>query len=190
MFIALQMKIRITSCNRLESGTGQPVEITDVNIPAPYFSSETKNEGNDVILELSINGSLIPANLNRSRDVLIVHTTSAEVPALQFIIEWNVMPVIVASPERIIWNGDAGTEFRTVVSLRHLVGKTFKITGIHSTSPCIRTFDKTQDSATEHKLEVVMAADAKVGMYREKLTVTLDDPEQNALEVDIVAVLR
>ena len=54
---------------------------------------------------------------NKGRDTLIFHTTSKEIPTLQFIIEWDTISAITASPKRVVWNGYAGTELLTVVSL-------------------------------------------------------------------------
>jgi hypothetical protein len=179
-----------SSTIRLESGNEKPVEVTDVVIPVPYISCEAQREGNDIILNLAINGQSIPKHSNRGSDTLAVHTTSQEVPALQFHIEWDTLSEIIASPKRIVWNGDAGTELRATVTLSHSGGKAFKILGIQFTSPYLKTENVNKDSAAEHKLDVVMAPNAKAGMYHEKLIMKLDGSEQNELEIGVAAVLR
>jgi len=175
---------------RLESGTEFPVEVTEILIPVPYITCEAHNEENDVILDLSLNGQLVPKHSIRGRDTLVVHTTSKEVPTLQFVIGWDVIPEITASKKRVIWDGTAGTERRTAITLVHSGGKPFKILDIISTSAFVQVSDFLKTSAVEHTLDVIMVENAKSGMYRERLTVILDDPEQGELDVEVIAVLR
>ena len=175
---------------RLESGMESPVEITAVKNSAPYITCEIQREGNDVLLNLSINGQLIPKQSNKGRDTLFVHTTSVEVPSLQFFVEWDMMPEITASHKRIAWSGEVGSELRTNVSLSHSGGKSFKILDVTSTSPYVKVPSFAKNSTSKHEFDVTMVAEAKAGMYYEKLTIKLDDPEQSELEISIAAVLR
>ena len=175
---------------RLESGNEMSVEVTEINIPVPFITCEAQSEGNDVVLNVSINGQLIPKQSNRGSNVLTVCTTSKEVPILNFVVEWDATATIVASSKYIIWNDHAGKELRTAVSLTHTGGKAFKILDIATTSPYVQVPDFPKISATEQKFDVVMASDAKTGMYRENLVIKLDDPEQGEVEIGVVAVLR
>ena len=179
-----------SSTIRLESGNEQPVVVTDVKVPVPYLFCETHQEGNDVILNVTINGQLIPKQNSRGIETLVVQTTNEKYPALQFSVQWDALSAITASQNRIVWNGTAGNELRTTISLNHSGGKVFRVLGAESTSPFIKAVILSKNSATEHKLDVVMTAEAKAGMYHEKLTVKLDDPEQSELEIGVAAVLR
>ena len=179
-----------SSTIRLESGNERPVVVTDIKIAVPYISSKTQQEGNDVILNVTINGRLIPKQSNYGMETLIVHTTNEMIPRLQFIIQWDALSTITASHKRIIWNDFAGKELRTTVSLSHSGGKPFKILGIESTSPFIKAINLSKNSVTEHKLDVIMTAEAKAGMYHEKIILKLDDSEQKELEIAIATVLR
>jgi hypothetical protein len=180
----------VSSTIRLESGTDKHVEVSEVKIPVPYITCETQSEGNDVILNLSINGQLIPKERLKGSDTLTIRTTSKEIPTLQFVIEWDTMSVITASYKRIAWNGKAGVEMRTPISLNHSGGKAFKILDTQSTSPYLKVSGITKSSATEHKFDVIMTTQTKAGMYHEKLIIKLDDPEQSELEISVAAVLR
>ena len=60
-----------SSSIRLESGSSQPVGVTDASIPnAPYLSCDTHIEGSDVVLNVSIDGRLVPKESSCGTDVL------------------------------------------------------------------------------------------------------------------------
>jgi hypothetical protein len=175
----------------LVSGTDSPVTVTKVEIEnAPFLSYAAKQEGNDVALDVTINGKLIPRETNRRIELMTVHTTSRKVPTLLFRVQWDVPSPIAATPSRIVWTGAQGKELKATVTLSHTNNKPFKILGIESTTPNIKTVSGRKDSAAEHQFEVIMGADAKAGMYNERLTVRLDDPDLATLEINIAAVLR
>jgi hypothetical protein len=175
---------------RLESGNGQPVVIKEIQTPGPYITCETQKDGDDIIMNIKMNGQLIPKHQTKASDVLTVNTTSKKVSKIPITIEWNTQSVITTSLKRIIWNGNAGNELRTAVILNHSYGKSFSILGVKSTSPYIEAVNLSKNSAAEHKFDVIMTSKAKAGMYQEKLILRLDDPEQRELEIGIAAILR
>jgi hypothetical protein len=182
----------ISKTIRLESGDGQPIIVTDAKIPgAPYLVCNPQKDGNDVILNISLDGKLLPPKSSQGTDNLAVRTTSKKAPVLHFQIHWDVQPTILAAPEWVTWLGEkAGKELRAAIALRHPQGKHFKILDAKASSSVIRAAGITKGSAAEHKFEIVMSAKAKAGAYREILTLKLDDPEQQSMEIPIVAVLQ
>jgi len=132
-FNALSRYTSASSTIRLESGNEQPVAVTGVKITVPYLLCETQQEANDVILNVTINGQLIPKQDNRGMETLIVHTTNEKIPTSQFSVQWDALSVITPSPKRIVWNGTAGNELQAKVSLNHSGGKAFKIFRTEST---------------------------------------------------------
>ena len=176
---------------RLESGSGQPVVVTDASFPnAPYLTCNPQKEGNDVILNVSIDGQLIPKENNRGVNILTVRTANSKIPVLQFNIQWDVRVSIIASHNRIIWTGAHGKEYRTTITLRHTDDEPFRILDAESTSSLVKTVGLSKDRASVHKFDVVLSAEAKTGGYRELLTLKLDDPKQNELEIAIAVALR
>jgi len=177
---------------RLESGDGQPIVVTDAKIPgAPYLSCNPQKNGNDVILNISLDGRLLPAKLNSGTDNLAVRTTSKKTPVLHFQIHWEVQPAIIAEPEWVTWLGEpAGKELRAAVTLKHPQGRSFRILDAKTSSSVIRASGITKNRLAEHKLEIVLSAKAKAGAYREVLTLKLDDPEQQSIEIHVVAVIK
>jgi len=175
----------------LESGNEKPVVVTSVNIPnAPYLTCNPEKSGNDVILTISIDGSLIPKEINRGVEVLTVSTTNRTIPALKFDIQWDVQTPITASHNRVTWTGVSGKEYRTTITLKHTNGNPFRIVDVESTSPLVKVVGLGNDRIAEHKFDVVLSAEAKAGGYQELLTFKLDDSEQNKWEIAIAAALR
>jgi hypothetical protein len=176
---------------RLESGDGQPVVVTDVKIPgAPYLSCTPKSVGNDIILNIAIDGRLIPKQSYYGADIMTVRTTSKKVPLLHFNVHWDVELTIAATPDRITWTGAPGQEFKTTVILRHSKGKPFRIVEAKSTSSLIKAVGLSKNSAYEQKIDVFLSPKAKAGALHEILTLKLDDADQKSLEIGIVAILR
>ena len=180
-----------TSSIYLESGNNSPITITNIEIPnAPFMSCETQKKGNDAVLNLKIDGSLIPKGANRGVETMTVYTTSKQVPVLLFRVQWDVPLEITASPNRIIWRGAAGSELRSTVTIHHVGNRPFKILDIESSLPEITAVGITKENAVEHKFEVIFSPEAKPGMYNEILTIKLDNADQKALEIKVAAVLR
>jgi hypothetical protein len=176
---------------RLESGADQPITVTDAKIPgAPYLSCIPQQDGNDVILHISLDGKLLPPKNSQGTDNLAVRTTSKKAPLLHFQIHWEVQPTIMATPEWVTWLGaEAGKELRAAILLKHPEGRPFRILDAKPSSRIISASGITNKSAAEHKFEIVLSAKAKAGAHREVLTLKLDDPEQQSMEIPIVAVL-
>jgi len=180
-----------SSSIRLESGNDQPVIITDVEIAsAPFLSYDVQKEGNNAVLNLNINGRLIPEQRNHGTEILTVHTANNKNPRFLFRIQWDVALAIIASPNRIVWAGVQGQEMRTTINLNHSSARPFKILEAKTTSPLIKVVGISKGRAMEQKLDVTLSAKTKAGMYNEKLILKLDDPDQKQLEINIAAMLR
>lgn len=176
---------------RLESGNGQPVKVTDVSAPAaPYLSWTQRQEGNDAVLDVTLDGRKVPEGQLRGADWLTVRTTSAQVPVLTISVQWELKALIAASPERIAWVEGAGKELSAALKLRHTEGKAFRITGTAPTSPLIKVTGLGAAPATEHALTVVLAGTAKAGTYNENVVFLTDDPDMPKIAVRVAAVLR
>jgi len=180
-----------TSSILLQSGNDEPVSVTGTSIPdAPYLSCETRKDGINTILDVTINGRLIPKQASRGNKTLMVTTTSVNDPTLLFHIQWDAEPFIVVVPNRIVWKETAGKELSATVHLNNPSGRAFKVLKVKSSSPLLKVASIGKDSAVEHKLDVTFSSKAKIGGYNEKLTLVLDDPDQSELEIDVVAALK
>jgi hypothetical protein len=190
-FDKVQRSAPMSSSIRLESGNGQPVNVIDIEIKdAPYLSCTHQKDGNDTVLNIAINGQLIPKGRNNGVSNMAVHTDNTNVPTLQFRIQWDLRLPITSSPSRIAWVDEAGKELRANINLIHSGGKPFTILEAVSSSSLIFVSNLSDVSAAEQKIDVVLSADAKAGSLREVLKLRLDDPEQEVIEISIVAILQ
>ncbi|MCL1894630.1 MAG: DUF1573 domain-containing protein [Holophagaceae bacterium] len=181
----------VTKTINLQSGDGQQVVVTDAKAPgASYLSCKPVTNGSDVILNVTIDGTKIPTKTLRGVDNLTVRTTNKKEPVFHFHIQWDVQGNIIALPDRLTWVETAGQKMSAVVTISNRADKPFRILEAKSTSPLITTPNLPKNSATEHKIEVELSSKAKAGGYRELITLKLDDPEQEIVEIAIVAVLR
>ena len=176
---------------RLASGNGQPVQVKETKAPgAPYLSATAKNEGNDAVLEITLDGHKISSGKTRGVDSLTVITTSEKMPVITLNVQWELKASVIATPERVAWVEPAGKELRSPLSLKQADGKPFRITDIKSSNPLITVEGAGKSGAVQQELQVVLAASAKPGTYNENVILFLDDPNQPELTLRVSAVLR
>jgi hypothetical protein len=190
-FYDLQRSTPKKTTVRLASGNGQPVQVKQTKAPgAPYLSTTTKSEGNDVLLEIELDGRKISSGKQRGVDSLTVVTTSEKIPVITINVQWELKASVVSTPERIAWVEPTGKELRSPISLKQMDGKAFRITTFKSSNPLIKIEGVGKAGAPQQELEVVLAASAKAGTYNETVILFLDDPNQPELSLRVSAVLR
>jgi len=177
---------------RLKSGNGRPVQVKEVKAPgAPYLSAVSRTEGDDAILDVTLDGRKIPQNKQTGADALTIVTASERTPVISLFVQWDVKPVVTATPERVGWVEAAGKELRSTVVLKHHVeGKLFRVLSAKSTHPAISVEGLGQPGAAQQELRIVLAATAKAGTYNESVVLSLDDPNQPELTLRVTAILR
>ncbi|MBI4912501.1 MAG: DUF1573 domain-containing protein [Acidobacteria bacterium] len=176
---------------RLSSGNGQPVQVTEVKVPgAPYLSTATRQEGNDVVLELTFDGSKVPGGQVRGVDAITVRTSSQNQPLIAINAQWELKSFVTAKPERVAWAEPAGKELRATLTLSAADGKAFLVTGVKSSNPLIRVEGIGKKAQVLHELQVVLSSSSKAGSLNERLTFTTTLPEQPEVDVRVAAILR
>jgi hypothetical protein len=176
---------------RLASGNGQPVQVKEVKAPgAPYLSTSTKADGNDVVLDIDMDGNKLPKNKRRGVDALTVLTTSPRMPLITLNVQWELKPTVVSTPEKVTWVEPAGKALKTLVNLKQVDGSPFRVLEARSSNPLIKVEGVGKASAARQELQVSFSAAAKPGTYAETITLMLDDPNQPELTLRVSAVLR
>ena len=176
---------------RLKSGNGLPVQIKEIKAPgAPYLSAVSRMEGNDAVLEVSLDGKKIPQNKQTGADALTIITASERTPVISVFVQWDLKPVVSASPERVGWVEAAAKELKASVVLKQMDGKPFRVLAAKATHPSLHVEGLGKSSAVQHELQIVLSADTKPGTYNESVTFTLDDPNQPELLLRVTAILR
>lgn len=176
---------------RLESGNGQPVRVLDAKaMAAPYLTAKYQPEGLNVVLEVSFDPKQVPAGRAYGTDTLSVRTDNPKQGVLPIQIQWQLRSSVVATPAHVAWVEPSGRELRKVVLLKQVDGKPFRVLSAKATHPLITVSGLGQAAAPEHRITVVLDKAAKPGRYSERLTLTVDDPEQTELELRVSAALR
>jgi hypothetical protein len=176
---------------KLTSGTERPVELTDAKAPgAPYLATALRRDGKDAWVDITLDGRKIPAGRQLGADAVIVRTTNPKVPSITLTVQWEMRADVTADPLRVAWSEPAGKPLSSKVLLKQVDGKPFRILSWKSTNPSLSVTGSDQPAASRHEIEVVLSADARPGLYTEKVLLTLDDPNQPQLELRVSASLR
>jgi len=176
---------------KLVSGTDRPVGDVKASAPgAPYLKLITRKDGNDAWVDLTLDGSKIPAGKQVGADAIFVRTTNPKVPSITLTVQWEMRASVTADPVRVAWKAPAGTELQSKVVLTQVDGKPFRILSTKTTNPWVKVrADGAKKAAPIQELEVTLAAEARPGLYNEKITLALDDPDQPQLELRVSASL-
>jgi len=176
---------------KLSSGTDKPVALTEAKAPgAPYLAAALRQDGRDAWVDITLDGRKIPAGRQVGADAIIVRTANPKVPTVTLTVQWEMRASVTADPLRVAWSETVGQELHTRVVLKQVDGKPFRILSSKTTNPVLSVEGITKNPAARHEIEVVLAADAKPGLYTEKVVLTLDDPNQPELELRVSASLR
>ena len=176
---------------KLSSGTDKPVVLTEAKAPgAPYLTAVLRPEGNDGWVDITLDGRKIPAGKLMGADAVIVRTANPKVPTVVLTVQWEMRATVTADPLRVAWAEPAGKELRAKVVLKQVDGKPFRVVSSKTTNPALDVVGGGKPAAVRQEIEVVLSADAKPGLYTEKVQLALDDPDQPELELRVSASLR
>ncbi|NTV73610.1 MAG: DUF1573 domain-containing protein [Holophaga sp.] len=176
---------------RLVSGNGKPVHVTDARSPVDhYISFSVRPEGNDAWVDIHLEGTKIPASRQSGTDAVVVKTDNPRAAVINVTVQWELRASVIAEPGRVAWVEPAGKELRSKVVLKQVDGKPFRILSARTTNPVLKVEGAGKGAASRHDLQVVLAANAKAGMYSEKILVTTDSPDQPEVEIRVAASLR
>lgn len=180
-----------TSTVRLESGNGQAVQVVDAKAAAaPYLVATARSEGKDVVLEVTFDARKVLGSRTYGTDTLSVRTNSSKQGVIPIQVQWQLRPSVSATPANVAWVESAGQDLKKTLVLKQVDGKPFRVLSAKATNPLIRVEGLGQAAAKEQTLVVVLGKEAKAGRYAERLTLTLDDPDQPELELRVSAALR
>ena len=176
---------------KFTSGNDSPVTLTGTKIPgAPYLTAALRKDGRDAWMDLTLDGRKVPAGRQSGADAVIVRTSNAKVPAITVTVQWEMRASVVADPARVAWSEAAGKELRAKVTLKQVDGKPFRILSSKSSNSLVSLDGVDKTPAARQDFEVVLADKARPGLYTEKVTLALDDPEQPELELPVTASLH
>lgn len=87
---------------RLVSGNQQPVEIREIKCPgAPYLSFSQRKEGLDVLVQVEVDGTKLPAHPSAATERIIVRTTHPKFDPIVEYMEWSVKEGSPVEPKKV-----------------------------------------------------------------------------------------
>ncbi len=176
---------------KLESGTGQPIAVTDVDLsPAPWLGVATREVGQDVFVDLDLLARRLPRDRQAGTDTVTLHLENPRPNAVTLKVNWAKLPLVSATPEWLAWAESAGKDLAATVTVARRDKKPFRILGARTTSALLKAEDLTPGAAAAHQVRIVLGEAAGPGTYEEKVTLDLDVPDQRELDLRVSAVLR
>lgn len=190
-FQELTPKDRRKASVKLESATGQPMDVTDMELSeAPWLGVATRPAGRDVFVDLELLARALPKDKPSGTDTLTVHVSNPRASLVSLKVHWEKLLPVVATPARIAWAQGAGQELTASVLLTARDKKPFRILSARTTSPLIQVKGLAKGAVPAQRIQVVLSAEAHPGEHDEKAILTLDAPGHPELEIRVSASLR
>lgn len=175
----------------LESGTGQPITVANVELSnAPWLGVATREAGRNLFVDLDLLSTRLPRGRENGTDTITLHLENPKPVSVTLKVNWAKQPPVAAVPTRVAWAETAGRERTAEVALRRRDGRPFRILATRASNSLLRVVNLTRGTAAVHRVRVALAGAAGPGTYDERVTIDLDVPGQPVLEVRVSAVLR
>ncbi|WP_306600149.1 DUF1573 domain-containing protein [Geothrix sp. 21YS21S-2] len=189
-FQDLKAKDRRKAVVKLESATGQPIRIDDVQLsPAPWLGVATRESGTAAFLDLVLVADRLPSEKFSGTDFIDLHLSNPRESVITVRVNWDRRMPILASPARVALAGKAGLELYGRMVVKHRQGKPFRVLSARTTSSLLSVPTLPGGAAPSHAIKVVLSGAASPGTYDEKVILGLDDPSQRFLEVRVTAAV-
>jgi hypothetical protein len=176
---------------KLESGTGQPIVVTDVGLsPAPWLGVSTRETGKTLYVDLDLLAKRLPKDRLAGRDTVTLSLANPRPSTVTLKVEWAKIPPVVAVPARVAWAEPAGRELAATVAVRNRSRQPFRILAVRTDLPSLQAVNLTPGAAAVHQVRIALAESAGPGALEGKVVLELDVPGQQQLEIRVGAVLR
>jgi hypothetical protein len=176
---------------KLESGTGQPITVADVELsPAPWLGVATRETGQTLFVDLDVLARRLPRDRIAGTDTITLRLANPRPATVTLQVNWAKVPPISATPARVAWAEPAGRDLAATVTVRSRDRKPFRILAARTTQPLLEVKDLRPGAAASHPVRVTLKGSAGPGSYDEQVVLELDVPGQQQLEFRVAAVLR
>ena len=185
----IRTSIRKTSI-KLISGNEHSVHIQEIKTSgAPHISCTNHKEGHNAIIEIAIDGRKIRSDQYRGVNTIYIHTNNKKVPFINIAVQWDVVETIIVDPTQIAIAGPSGTDLYKTIKLRQINNKPFNIIYNKTTNSNFQVKNIHNISMAEHELQVKVSSKTYSGIYDEKITLGVNDPDQPEIVLHIYANL-
>jgi hypothetical protein len=190
-FADLRREDRRKASLKLETGTGQPIRVSDVDLsPAPWLGVATRSQDKDLWVDFQLQARSLPPDKLSGTDTVTLHLENPQPSTVQLSVHWALLPPVTAKPRRVAWAEPAGKELQASVVLDQRENKPFRILSALTTNPLVRVASLPAKAAAQQRIQVLLSRAAKPGEYDEKVILTLDTPDHPQFEIRVLASLR
>lgn len=176
---------------KLISGNGHPVHIQEIKTNgAPYIYCTHHKEGHNAIVEIAIDGRRIRSNQCRGVNTVYIHTGNKKVPLINIAVQWDVAATIIIDPTQIAITGPSGIDLYKTIKLRQINNKPFNVIYNKTTNSNFQVKNIHNISMAECELQLKVSSKTNSGIYDEKITLGLNDPDQPEVVLNIYANLK
>jgi hypothetical protein len=156
-----------------------------------YLRAEAVQRRDYIDIKVRLDASLLPANAANGQQVIVVRTDDADTPEVALEIYWATGNAVQADPIKLAFDpAPKGTVLRLPLTLRQCRGAPFRILECKAAPSYFKVEGIGGKPAKEHVLSVVLSADAPAGIHTGNLVFTVDDPNQRAITVELMAFLK
>jgi hypothetical protein len=176
---------------QLESGTSQPIQLTDVQMSeAPWLGVTTREMGRNLWVDFDLLAKRLPPGQMTGTDTVTVHLRNPGPSTITLKVLWEQVPPVIATPRRVAWAEPAGKPLNMAVQLKSRDHKAFRILSTRTTNPLVQVSGVSPKAAASQAVQVQLSPTAPPGDYDEKAILTLDTPGHPEFNVRVIATIR
>jgi hypothetical protein len=176
---------------KLETGTGQPIRLNDVEMSkAPWLGVATREEGRNLWVDFDLLARSLPKGQLSGTDTVTLQVANPNPSSVLLSVHWTLLAPVTAKPARVAWAEPAGQDLRASVQLDSRDHKPFRILSARTTNPLLRVATLPATAAARQSIQMLLSQAARPGEYDEKAILTLDTPGHPEFEIRVLASLR
>jgi hypothetical protein len=182
----IERTVKCTSTN------GKELHLKNLNFgTTSYLHADAVQRLNCLDVKVRLDASHLPANAINGQQNIVVRTDDADTPEVTLEIYWATGNAVQADPIKLAFDlAPKGTVLRLPLTLRQLRSAPFRIVECKAEPSYFKVEGIGEKPAKEHALTVVLSADAPAGIHTGTLIFTMDDPNQHAITVELMACLK
>jgi hypothetical protein len=190
-FLDLRRGDRRRASVQLESGTGRPMELSDVQLSkAPWLGVTTREMGMAIWVDFDLLAKRLPPGQLTGTDTVTVQVRNPMPSAIVLKVRWEQVEPVIATPRRVAWAEAAGKPLSMAIQLKSRDHKAFRILSARTTNPLVQISGVSPKAAASQAVLVLLSPTAQPGAYDEKAYLTLDTPGHPELEIRVAASLH
>jgi hypothetical protein len=176
---------------------GKAVALTGLKEPLPpHLSLKTAQEGAGVRCDLGFRPDRVPAGHRQGQDTVVLRTADRDLPEVTLSVWWSLGDAVLAEPARLAFPvAPAGSRLELPLRLEHIRRRPFRVVGgrledVRGGAPGFALEALPAGAASAQTVRVAVPAGGAPGLHTATLVLSLDDPDQAELRVELTALVQ